>query len=165
MHLSFLVSLLYKQQHYLYETFAIAKPKKYNRIKAEKEADKERIRTELEQHSNVDKTASEEEKKDFKNRLKRFFRSSPVNGTRGCIDTLYSGNTCCDHSHFDNTSVKFSTSVLEIHLRKLYDGFNTGIEATAWREVLRIMNEGGKGLTCAKEPPTHIGILSSNKTL
>lgn len=62
---------------YLYETFAIEKPKDYDAIKAEKQAEKERIKEALEQHSNDDKTALEEgknkDKKDFKNRLKSFF--------------------------------------------------------------------------------------------
>lgn len=62
---------------YLYETFAIEKPKDYDAIKAEKQAEKERIKEALEQHSNDDKTTLEEDKnkgkKDFKNRLKSFF--------------------------------------------------------------------------------------------
>lgn len=81
-----------------------------------------------------------------------------MNGALGDVNSLYYGDHCCEHHHFNNASVTFSTKVLEEHLRKLYNGFDTdkGIEVTAWREVLRIMNEGVvEGLSNAKEPPTH----------
>lgn len=80
------------------------------------------------------------------------------------IDTLYYGDQqchCgCGHHHFHNVdgAVRFNADVLAKFLKTIYRGFDTdhGIEATMWREVLRIINEGTvEGLAKAKTPPTH----------
>lgn len=70
------------------------------------------------------------------------------------IDNLYYGGkpcTCCAGSpRNDLGEVIFSADILEDFLRKIYDGFDVSreIEPSAWREVLRILNEGAvKGLT------------------
>lgn len=80
------------------------------------------------------------------------------------IDTLYYGDQqchCgCGHHHFHNVdgAVRFNADVLAKFLKTIYRGFDTdhGIEASMWREVLRIINEGTvEGLAKAKTPPTH----------
>lgn len=78
------------------------------------------------------------------------------------MDTLYYGeHQChCGHTHFHDVdgSVRFDADVLAQFLRNIYKGFDTdhGIEATMWREVLRIINEGTvEGLAKSKTPPTH----------
>lgn len=78
------------------------------------------------------------------------------------MDSLYYGeHQChCGHTHFHDVdgSVRFDADVLAQFLRNIYKGFDTdhGIEATMWREVLRIINEGTvEGLAKAKTPPTH----------
>ena len=70
------------------------------------------------------------------------------------IDNLYYGGkpcTCCAGSpRNDLGEVIFSADILEDFLRKIYDGFDVSreIEPSAWREVLRILNEGAvQGLT------------------
>lgn len=70
------------------------------------------------------------------------------------IDSLYYGGkpcACCSGSpRNDLGEVIFSADILEDYLRKIYDGFDVSreIEPSAWREVLRILNEGAvKGLT------------------
>lgn len=70
------------------------------------------------------------------------------------IDSLYYGSkpcACCSGSpRNDLGAVIFSADILEDFLRKIYDGFDVSreIEPSAWREVLRILNEGAvKGLT------------------
>ena len=70
------------------------------------------------------------------------------------IDNLYYGCkpcACCSGSpRNDLGEVIFSADILEDYLRKIYDGFDVSreIEPSAWREVLRILNEGAvKGLT------------------
>lgn len=70
------------------------------------------------------------------------------------IDNLYYGGepcACCAGSpRNDLGEVIFSADILEDFLRKIYDGFDVSreIEPSAWREVLRILNEGAvKGLT------------------
>lgn len=70
------------------------------------------------------------------------------------IDNLYYGGkpcACCSGSpRNDLGEVIFSADILEDFLRKIYDGFDVSreIEPSAWREVLRILNEGAvKGLT------------------
>lgn len=70
------------------------------------------------------------------------------------IDSLYYGGkpcACCAGSpRNDLGEVIFSADILEDFLRKIYDGFDVSreIEPSAWREVLRILNEGAvKGLT------------------
>lgn len=70
------------------------------------------------------------------------------------IDNLYYGGkpcTCCAGSpRNDLSEAIFSADILEDFLRKIYDGFDVSreIEPSAWREVLRILNEGAvKGLT------------------
>ena len=70
------------------------------------------------------------------------------------IDNLYYGGkpcACCAGSpRNDLGAVIFSADILEGFLRKIYDGFDVSreIEPSAWREVLRILNEGAvKGLT------------------
>lgn len=70
------------------------------------------------------------------------------------IDNLYYGGkpcACCAGSpRNDLGEVIFSADILEGFLRKIYDGFDVSreIEPSAWREVLRILNEGAvKGLT------------------
>lgn len=80
------------------------------------------------------------------------------------IDTLYYGDQqchCgCGHHHFHNVdgAVRFNADVLAKFLKTIYRGFDTdhGVEATMWREVLRIINEGTvEGLAKAKTPPAH----------
>lgn len=80
------------------------------------------------------------------------------------IDTLYYGDQqchCgCGHHHFHNVdgAVRFNADVLAKFLKTIYRGFDTdhGIEASMWREVLRIINEGTvEGFAKAKTPPTH----------
>ena len=70
------------------------------------------------------------------------------------IDNLYYGGkpcACCAGSpRNDLSEAIFSADILEGFLRKIYDGFDVSreIEPSAWREVLRILNEGAvKGLT------------------
>lgn len=70
------------------------------------------------------------------------------------IDSLYYGGkpcACCSGSpRNDLSEAIFSADILEDFLRKIYDGFDVSreIEPSAWREVLRILNEGAvKGLT------------------
>lgn len=70
------------------------------------------------------------------------------------IDNLYYGGkpcACCSASpRNDLSEAIFSADILEGFLRKIYDGFDVSreIEPSAWREVLRILNEGAvKGLT------------------
>lgn len=70
------------------------------------------------------------------------------------IDSLYYGGkpcACCSGSpRNDLGETIFSADILEDFLRKIYDGFDVSseIEPSAWREVLRILNEGAvKGLT------------------
>ena len=70
------------------------------------------------------------------------------------IDNLYYGGkpcACCAGSpRNDLSEAIFSADILEDFLRKIYDGFDVSreIEPSAWREVLRILNEGAvKGLT------------------
>lgn len=64
------------------------------------------------------------------------------------IDNLYYGSKpcpCCSGKPQNiSASIEFSPQVLEGFLRKIYEGFDTAkeIEPTAWREVLRILNEG-----------------------
>lgn len=57
-----------------------------------------------------------------------------------------------------NHDIKFSSDVLRTYLRKLYGAdfdYSTDIEPTAWREVLRIINEATiEGLAQAQQPPT-----------
>lgn len=57
-----------------------------------------------------------------------------------------------------NHDIKFSSDVLRTYLRKLYGAdfdYSTDIEPTAWREVLRIINEATiDGLAQAQQPPT-----------
>ena len=51
-----------------------------------------------------------------------------------------------------------SSSIIDAFLQKIYNGFDTAssIEATMWREVLRVINEGTvEGLAQANTPPTH----------
>lgn len=70
------------------------------------------------------------------------------------IDSLYYGSkpcACCSGSpRNDLGETIFSADILEDFLRKIYDGFDVSreIKPSAWREVLRILNEGAvKGLT------------------
>lgn len=57
-----------------------------------------------------------------------------------------------------SVNIKFSPDVLRTYLRKLYGAdfdYSTDIEPTAWREVLRIINEATiEGLAQAQQPPT-----------
>lgn len=64
---------------------------------------------------------------------------------------MYYGHEHCEccypHKNPTNSTsgtIRFSTDVLETFLRKIHEGFDTStaVEPTAWREALRIINEG-----------------------
>nr|WP_314594635.1 phage minor head protein [uncultured Porphyromonas sp.] len=63
------------------------------------------------------------------------------------IDSLYYGEgscPCCSGTLHNESAVRFDPQVLERYLHKVYEGFDVSheVEVEAWREVLRIINEG-----------------------
>ena len=86
---------------------------------------------------------------------------------------MYYGHEHCEccHAHKNPTNstsgtIRFSTDVLEIFLRKIHEGFDTstGVEPTAWREALRIINEGTvEGLMLSKATTHSEQLLSKLK--
>lgn len=85
----------------------------------------------------------------------------PRGGFKRLVDDLYYGEVS-GHAPIDNaapeTGIQFSPKVLEKYLRKLYGGdfdVSTDIEPSAWREVLRILNDAvATGISQSDAAPT-----------
>lgn len=86
---------------------------------------------------------------------------------------MYYGHEHCEccHAHKNPTNstsgtIRFSADVLETFLRKIHEGFDTStnVEPTAWREALRIINEGTvEGLMQSKAKSHSEQLLSKLK--
>ena len=69
---------------YLYDTFGIEKPKNYNALKEQKNAEKEALKAALNSNKEEDeKGNSNDNKTSFKQRLNRFFGIAPAKGAKG----------------------------------------------------------------------------------
>lgn len=85
----------------------------------------------------------------------------PRGGFKRLVDDLYYGEVS-GHAPIDNAApeagIQFSPKVLEKYLRKLYGGdfdVSTDIEPSAWREVLRILNDAvATGISQSDAAPT-----------